>query len=91
MLLELLEKALLHDNKKFVTRGSHSMIYGCSLLVWLPGDIVHAMNMEFGGQLRWQLVQFLSDSKLMKNHTQSSSSYRLSMETLENLLHYPSD
>lgn len=60
MLLELLEKALLHDNKKFVTRGSHSMIYGCSLLVWLPGDIVHAMNMEFGGQLRWQLVQFLS-------------------------------
>ncbi|KAF8630587.1 hypothetical protein AX17_005399 [Amanita inopinata Kibby_2008] len=67
----------------FVTRGTHSTISACSLPTWLPEEIVHDMNMTFGSQLRQQLIQFMSDSKSMRNRAQSATSTRLSLDSLE--------
>ena len=39
------------------------------------------MNEFFGGQLRQELVNLMDNPKLLRNHTQSSGSHRLSSDS----------
>jgi hypothetical protein len=41
------------------------------------------MNKTFGMQLRQQLIQFMANSKSMRDRAQSTSSSRLSLDSLE--------
>lgn len=69
--------------KPFVTRGTHNMISACSLPTCLPDNIVDHMNMTFGSLLRHQIIQFMDDSRTMRNRAESRTSYRLSIDSLE--------
>ena len=68
--------------KPLVTRGAHNSISACSLPTSLPDDIIDAMNMMFGQQLRTQLVRFMA-SNVMRLRSQTATSGRLSIDTIE--------
>ena len=65
-----------------MTRGAHNVISAVSLPTSVPEDIIHDMNMKFGTQLREALNKFMNDSRSVRNRTQSTTSKRLSLESL---------
>ena len=74
---------LFTGGEPFIVRGHHNTIMGCTLPPWLPDHIVNSMNIHFGDQLRWELVEFLHHSDLFQNHAQSTGSHRLSSNSSE--------
>jgi len=64
-------------------RGAHNVISAVSLPTSVPEDIVHDMNMKFRMQLRDALNKFINDNSLVWNRTQSTTSKRLFLESLQ--------
>jgi hypothetical protein len=70
------------DGKKFVFKGSHSMVTACTLPEWLPADIIDTMNMEFGARLRKELVKFMQRTEIMRVRVHSTDTDRLSLDSI---------
>lgn len=79
-LLSLLRVA---SGRPFTTRGSHNSVSACTLPTWLPGDIVDRMNMFFGGQLRRELIELITNPNLSRKRAQSTGSQRLSSDSAD--------
>ena len=56
---------------------------GCTLSIWLPGDIMDLMNTAFWGWLRQELVDLISNTDLLWNCSNSNGSHRLSSDSTE--------
>ena len=61
---------------------------GCMLPIWLPGDIMDSMNKAFWGWLRQELVDLIINPDLLRNHSNSNGSHRLSSDSTEQLANF---
>jgi hypothetical protein len=72
------------NKTKFVVSDEHSNITACPLPEWLPGEIVHAMVVEFSRRLRVELkkLQNVMHSKALgHNRTKMSDTGRMSVDS----------
>ncbi|KJA18027.1 hypothetical protein HYPSUDRAFT_205754 [Hypholoma sublateritium FD-334 SS-4] len=81
----LIAKTTNADKDKFLVRGRHPNITGCSLPPWTPPNIVKDMNLAFGAQLRLDLIELLStdDENFVRPRSSSAASQSLSVDSNE--------
>lgn len=62
------------QDKNFVVQGSHKTVSPCTLPVWLPENIVDSMNIDFGQQLRHELIKRMESAETWRKRTDSTGS-----------------
>lgn len=80
----LITKTTNAQDDKFLVRGRHPNVTGCSLPPWTPPDIVKEMNLAFGGQLRMDLIALLqAEDYFQRPRASSIASESLSVDSNE--------
>ena len=69
----------------FIWRARHSVVPALSLPVYLPDDMAHQLNMEFGALLRDHIVKLMpANFKTGRGRVDTTSSERLSVDSTYN-------
>ena len=76
----------------FVWRARHSVVPALSLPVYIPDDMAHQLNKEFGQLLRDRIIKLMpANFKTGRARVDTTSSERLSVDSTKNeyvLTHY---